>query len=115
MSDFFDEAGPPPSAAAPPLPETDSKSEDAPPASQDDDAPDVGARSEPLESVAETRFKSCRWHETQDNGPAYCTNRDVLPFAGKNGFSAEAWCPECKLYKVKRTAKKRPIDDYDDY
>ena len=63
-------------------------------------------RSDPSENVAEPRFKSCRWHETQDNGSAYCGNRDVLPFAGKNGFNPDAWCPECKLYKLKRTTKE---------
>ena len=63
-----------------------------------------------------TRFKSCRWHETQDGDlPDYCSNRDVIPFAGKNGFNPEAWCAECDFYKVKRTVKKRRDDDWDDY
>jgi hypothetical protein len=31
----------------------------------------------------------------------------VLPFAGKEGFSADSWCPECAFYKLRRTPKKR--------
>jgi hypothetical protein len=54
------------------------------------------------------RFTSCRWHAKQDGGAAYCSHRDVLPYAGMNGFKAEAWCPDCTFYKVRRTVKKRP-------
>lgn len=76
----------------------------------------TGAQGSPPENPAIARFQSCRWHETQDGDlPDYCSNRDVLPFAGKNGFNAEAWCPDCDLYKVKRTVKKRRHDDWDDY
>ena len=77
--------------------------------------PGSASRAKPPACAAETRFKSCRWHEDQGRGPSYCSNRDVLPFAGKNGFSPEAWCSECTLFKVKRTTKKQPIDDYDGY
>jgi len=31
----------------------------------------------------------------------------VLPFAGKNDFKADSWCPECAFYKLRRTPKKR--------
>ena len=62
------------------------------------------------------RFTSCRWHSTQDNGGApYCSHRDVLPYAGVNGFSPDAWCPECDLFKVRRNARKRPAYLLDDY
>ena len=55
------------------------------------------------------KFKSCRWHAKQDDGGAeYCSHRDVLPYAGMNGFTPEAWCPECAFFKVRRSVKKRP-------
>ena len=113
MSDFFDEPSTPRQATTEPLAESTADSDVTPIEPRAETGPGVDARSEPPESVAETRFKSCRWRESQDNGPPYCSNRDVLPFAGKNGFKPEAWCPECALYKVKRTVKKRPIEDYD--
>ena len=72
--------------------------------------PSLKAKQEPEANPAVTRFMSCRWHEA---GAAYCSHLDVLPFAGKNGFSAEAWCPECAFFKVKRIAKKRTTSDYD--
>ena len=67
------------------------------------------------ESVAVTRFNACRWHETQENAAPYCANRDVLPFAGKNGFNPEAWCPDCTFYKIKRKVKKRSPDEWNEY
>ena len=62
-------------------------------------------------SPAVEKFKSCRWRVTPDIG-AFCTHRDVLPFAGKKGFVAESWCPECAYYKLRRTPKKRERMDY---
>jgi len=56
------------------------------------------------------RFRSCRWKAT-DAGD-FCTHRDVLPFAGKEGFKPESWCPECAFYKLRRTPKKRDRNDY---
>ena len=41
----------------------------------------------------------------------FCTHRDVLPFAGKEGFKPESWCPECAFYKLRRTPKKRERND----
>ena len=61
------------------------------------------------------RFTSCRWHGTQDDAAAYCSHRDVLPYAGMNGFNPEAWCPECKLFKVRRTTRKNAEYIPDDY
>jgi hypothetical protein len=52
------------------------------------------------------KFKSCRWRCDPDDGE-FCTHRDVLPFAGKNDFKADSWCPECAFYKLRRTPKKR--------
>ena len=57
-------------------------------------------------SAATMKFKSCRWKCDPDAG-AYCTHRDVLPFAGKEGFVPESWCPDCAFYKLRRTPKKR--------
>ena len=62
-------------------------------------------------SPAVEKFKSCRWRATPDAGE-FCTHRDVLPFAGKEGFNAESWCPECDYYKLRRTPKKRERVDY---
>ena len=65
----------------------------------------------PAVSPAVERFRSCRWRSTPDAGE-FCTHRDVLPFAGKEGFSADSWCPECAYYKLRRTPKKRERVDY---
>ena len=64
-------------------------------------------------SPTEARFKSCRWHTAPDGGGvAYCSHRDVLPFAGMTGFSADAWCPDCKFFKLRRAPRKRPAGDW---
>jgi hypothetical protein len=57
-------------------------------------------------SAAVMKFKSCRWKCDPDAGE-YCAHRDVLPFAGKEGFVPESWCPDCAFYKLRRTPKKR--------
>ena len=62
-------------------------------------------------SEAVMKFKSCRWRCDPDSGE-FCTHRDVLPFAGKEGFVAESWCPECGFYKLRRTPKKRDYNGY---
>jgi hypothetical protein len=61
-------------------------------------------------SPALNRFRSCRWSKlSDDTSPLeHCTHRDVLPMAGTTGFNAEAWCPDCAAYKLRRTPKKRP-------
>jgi hypothetical protein len=63
------------------------------------------------ESPAVEKFKSCRWRATPDVGE-FCTHRDVLPFAGKEGFVPESWCPDCAFYKLRRTPKKRERLDF---
>jgi hypothetical protein len=65
----------------------------------------------PAVSEAVTKFKACRWRATPEDGE-FCTHRDVLPFAGKEGFVAESWCPDCAFYKLRRTPKKRDRNDY---
>ncbi len=62
-------------------------------------------------SAAVEKFKSCRWRCSPEDGE-FCTHRDVLPFAGKDGFVAESWCPDCAFYKLRRTPKKRERVDY---
>jgi hypothetical protein len=62
-------------------------------------------------SAAVEKFKSCRWRCSPEDGE-FCTHRDVLPFAGKDGFVAESWCPDCAFYKLRRTPKKRERLDY---
>jgi hypothetical protein len=61
---------------------------------------------QPAVPEAVTKFKSCRWRCAPEDGE-FCTHRDVLPFAGKNDFKADSWCPECAFYKLRRTPKKR--------
>ena len=51
------------------------------------------------------RFRSCRWRSDPEDGE-YCTHRDVLPYAGKEGFNPESWCPDCQYFKLKRVARK---------
>ncbi len=77
-------------------------------------APPEPAETAPEPSPAQARFKACRWY-AEDSGQEYCSNRDVLPYAGKGGFASEAWCPDCAFYKLRRTPKKRPRSDNDDY
>jgi hypothetical protein len=84
-------------------------------------APEAGGDAAPAEQTSTTgeaalspaleRFKSCRWRATPEDGE-FCTHRDVLPFAGKEGFVADSWCPECAFYKLRRTPKKRDKMDY---
>jgi hypothetical protein len=72
-------------------------------------APEAPAKPELSEAVM--KFKACRWRCDPEMGE-FCTHRDVLPFAGKEGFNAESWCPECAFYKLRRTPKKRERMDY---
>ena len=65
----------------------------------------------PAQSAAVIKFKSCRWRRPPEDGPECCGHRDVLPLAGTN-FNPEAWCPDCTLFKLRRTPKKRNPDDY---
>ena len=71
----------------------------------------------PVQSAAVQRYHSCRWRKPPEEGsPAdHCSHRDVQPMAGTTGFDAEAWCPDCQFYKVRRIPKKRSPEDYKDY
>ena len=67
------------------------------------------------EDPALVRFRACRWHAAVDGAAEYCSHRDVLPYAGRNGFSPHAWCPDCTFYKTRRRTRKRDDADLDDY
>ncbi len=93
---------------------------DTPPASPDppatgadtQDAAD-GTPLKPPVSEALVRFRACRWMQPAENGnPAFCTHREVKPYAGSSAFDAGAWCPDCTFYKLRRVPKKRSPDDY---
>jgi hypothetical protein len=89
------------------LPHTDNPAE-APAATADAQALPADSA---VASPAVEKFKSCRWRATPDVGE-FCTHRDVLPFAGKEGFVPESWCPDCAFYKLRRTPKKRERLDF---
>ena len=84
------------------------------PVSPTDSLPAVPAEAgsaPPVVSAAVQKFRSCRWRVSPEDGE-FCTHRDVLPFAGKDGFVAESWCPDCAFYKLRRTPKKRERLDF---
>lgn len=114
MNERFGESGPPVAT------ETQTESEAVAPETPSSADPDSGPATTdtpetPTEDPTVTKFKSCRWHATQDSeGAEYCSHRDVRPFAGVNGFTVEAWCPDCEFFKVRRTVKRRTTFD-DDY
>ena len=59
------------------------------------------------------RFRSCRWMQPAEHGHAeFCTHREVKPYAGTSSFDADAWCPDCLHYKLRRAPKKRTPEDY---
>ena len=65
------------------------------------------------QSAAFIRFRSCRWHQPAENGNSeFCTHREVKPYAGTQGFDADAWCPDCQSYKLRRAPRKRENNDY---
>ena len=74
----------------------------------------VPVTSDNPQSAAFVRFNSCRWQQPAENGnAAFCTHREVKPYAGTTGFDPDAWCPDCQYYKLRRAPKKRtPGDDY---
>jgi hypothetical protein len=92
-------------------PPTASVADSPRPEPSEESRPAAAAPEKAAVSPAVERFQSCRWRATPDAGE-YCTHRDVLPFAGKEGFKPESWCPECAFYKLRRTPKKRERIDY---
>jgi hypothetical protein len=96
MNPYTQSPGPSPAAPSGASPSTDAPSSESA-------APAVEI---PAAAPAVLKFKSCRWRCSPEDGE-FCTHRDVLPFAGKNDFKADSWCPECAFYKLRRTPKKR--------
>jgi len=66
------------------------------------------------QSAGFVRFTSCRWQQPAEEGipHAYCTHREVKPYAGTTGFDPEAWCIDCQYYKLRRVPKKRNPEEY---
>jgi hypothetical protein len=90
--------------------------EDSPPmpSSQADGSatPAPAADTKP-QSTGFVRFTSCRWQQPAEDGrEAFCTHREVKPYAGTSGFDADAWCVDCQYYKLRRAPKKRNPDEY---
>jgi hypothetical protein len=81
------------------------------PEEQGDHGTNAAPASDTALSAAVAKFKSCRWRRPPEDGPECCGHRDVLPIAGTS-FKAEAWCPDCSFFKLRRTPKKRSPDDY---
>jgi hypothetical protein len=70
----------------------------------------------PPGNAAAQRFETCRWRANPDNGGSpHCTHRDVLPYAGTNGFNPAAWCPDCAFFKMRRGTRKPPRHLQDDF
>jgi hypothetical protein len=102
-SGYAPASGPAASVPEPPV-------DDAVDSAADPAATEPAVEQQGLDPAVE-KFRSCRWRATPDAGD-FCTHRDVLPFAGKEGFKPESWCPECAFYKLRRTPKKRDRNDY---
>jgi hypothetical protein len=76
--------------------------------------PDGPAPADAPMSAGFARFNSCRWQQPREEGTAaFCTHREVKPYAGTAGFDADAWCPECQYYKLRRAQKRRAPGEYD--
>ena len=83
----------------------------------DDSPSDTPAATEgapsPSQSTGFVRFTSCRWQQpAEDGNAAFCTHREVKPYAGTTGFDPDAWCKDCEYYKLRRAPKKRNPDEY---
>jgi len=104
--------GPSPLSPGPSGPVPGPVSEPAGPAAPAADAAPV--TSDNPQSAAFVRFNSCRWQEPADKDTgsvAFCTHREVKPYAGTAGFDANAWCSDCQYYKLRRAPKKRDRTD----
>jgi len=77
-----------------------------------DPAPETPTASGPAVQVpaldtAGLKFDMCRWRSDKTSADTpHCTHRDVLPLAGAGGFKADAWCPDCAYFKVRRSPRK---------
>ena len=87
---------------------------DAPTRSSQADGSAASASSDAKpQSAGFVRFTSCRWQQPAEDGKeAFCTHREVKPYAGTSAFDADAWCVDCQYYKLRRAPKKRNPDEY---
>jgi hypothetical protein len=100
-------AGPP---GDPPRPPAPSSQADGTASTEPNAAPTDGAKPQ---SNGFVRFTSCRWQQPAEDGrEAFCTHREVKPYAGTSSFDADAWCVDCQYYKLRRAPKKRNPDEY---
>ena len=100
---FNDDPLGPPGDGPPPAPASPSSSTAAP-------GPSGYAKPQ---SNGFVRFTSCRWQQPAEDGKeAFCTHREVKPYAGTTSFDADAWCVDCQYYKLRRAPKKRDPDEY---
>lgn len=91
----------------------DDRPETPAPAGEAASGSDQVAPAAPPGSPAVTRFNTCRWQQPIEDGvAAFCTHREVKPYAGTTAFDPEAWCGDCQHYKLRRVPKKRSRDDY---
>jgi hypothetical protein len=99
-------------------PDDDSRGLSVPPVASEPGEPQAATTppvtSDNPQSAALVRFNSCRWQQPPEDGnAAFCTHREVKPYAGTTGFDADAWCIDCQYYKLRRAPKKRqPADEY---
>ena len=102
------------SASAPAAAEETARAISPSPASETSHTADPAPGGNPPASIGFGRFNSCRWQQPVENGnAAFCTHREVKPYAGTTGFDPDAWCSDCQYYKLRRAPKKRqPQDDY---
>ena len=63
----------------------------------------------PTLSAAVEKFKSCRWRATPEVGE-FCTHRDVLPFAGKEGFDRRLVVPGVRVLQAPPDAEEARTD-----
>jgi hypothetical protein len=107
-----DPIAPPGAEASSPIPAATAS--DSPAIMSPGAAAPVPVTSDNPQSAAFVRFGSCRWQQpVEDGNAAFCTHREVKPYAGTAGFDADAWCPDCQYYKLRRAPKKRnPQDEY---
>jgi len=68
---------------------------------------DTGERVSPPPGPAVLRFESCRWRKPANGStPAHCGHREVISLAGVHGFNPEAWCEDCRFYKLRRSPRR---------
>jgi hypothetical protein len=71
-----------------------------------------GLAPDATQSEGARRFSTCRWQQpAEDGNAAFCTHREVKPYAGMASFDADAWCADCEYYKLRRVPKRRPPEE----